>query len=80
METKIQKWGNSLGVRLPKSVTKSHSLEDGSLVRVSTNNEKIVIERVRVEKPTLEDLVGRITDLNMHGETIWGKPQGSEVW
>jgi antitoxin MazE len=80
METKIQKWGNSLGVRLPKSVTSSHALEDGSPVRVSTHNEKIIIERVKVAKPTLEDLVGRITDLNMHEETIWGKPQGNEVW
>ena len=77
MRGKVQKWGNSLAIRIPRLVAQQAGLEEGSVVEVvgSTNG-------VTVQKPreSLEELVSRITPENRHGETDWGPPVGNEVW
>jgi antitoxin MazE len=80
METKIQKWGNSLGVRLPKAVIESQSLGAGSMVRVSADAERIIIEKIPRQSPTIQALVAAITDDNQHEVIDWGAPRGNEVW
>jgi len=79
MVTQIAKWGNSLGLRLPKALAVEAQIEDGDTVDVSVQNGTIVI---RPAKPTyaLEDLVARITRKNRHDETDWGAPVGRESW
>jgi antitoxin MazE len=79
MTTRIAKWGNSLGLRLPKSVTQEAQLDEGDKVDVSVRAGAIVI---RPSRPTysLEELVSRITAANRHGESDWGAPQGRETW
>lgn len=79
MTTQIAKWGNSLGLRLPKSVTQEAQLDEGDRVDVSVKNGAIVI---RPSRPTysLDDLVSKITAKNRHDESDWGAPQGGEVW
>jgi antitoxin MazE len=80
MSTQIAKWGNSLGLRLPKSVAREAQLDDGDTVDVSVKDGAIV---VRPAKPTysLDDLVARITRRNRHGEADWGDaPVGRELW
>lgn len=68
--TRIAKWGNSLGLRLPKSVARQARLDDEDTVSVSVKNGAIV----RTAKPTysLDDLVAGITRRNRHSETDWG--------
>jgi len=75
----VAKWGNSLGVRLPKSVTLEADIDAGDAVDVSVENGAIVI---RPSRPTysLEELVGRITGRNRHGESDWGQAVGHETW
>lgn len=80
METKIQKWGNSLGVRLPKSITEDQALQAGSFVTVTQVDKKIIVERVCHKSPDLKDLVGQITSKNLHTEVDWGKSVGNEIW
>lgn len=80
METKIQKWGNSLGVRLPKSIATGQELEAGSVVKLSLLDKKIIIERVSKSTPTIKDLVSQITNSNLHAVVDWGKPRGKEIW
>lgn len=80
METKIQKWGNSLGIRLPKSVTQGHELAAGSVVRVTTKDKKIILERVEKPSATIDELVASITKDNLHQEINWGKARGNEIW
>jgi len=80
MGTKIQKWGNSLGVRLPKVVTDAQSLKAGSMVKVSSDAQKIVIEIIKTHSPRIQDLVANITDDNKHETVDWGMPQGKEIW
>ncbi len=80
METKIQKWGNSLGVRLPKSVTKSNFLSAGTVVKVSTDENRIIIEKQSPKPMTLKERVNLITPENLPNEVDWGRPRGKEIW
>ncbi len=77
--TQIAKWGNSLGLRLPKSVALEANLDEGDTVTVSVRNGAIVI---RPSRPTysLERLVAKITLRNRHDESDWGAPVGHETW
>jgi antitoxin MazE len=79
MTTRIAKWGNSLGLRLPKSVTQEAQLDEGDKVDVLVRGGAIVI---RPSRPTysLDELVSRITAANRHDESDWGAPQGGEAW
>ena len=79
MTTQVAKWGNSLGLRLPKSVAAEARLAEGDAVDVSVQNGAIVI-RPAGPAYTLDTLVARITPGNCHRETDWGRPVGTEVW
>jgi antitoxin MazE len=79
MKTTIQKWGNSLAVRLPKSITEQKSLREGLGVSVLLKNNKIVIEP-NAEDISLDSLLVTISSENMHSETDWGDIRGNEVW
>lgn len=77
--TQLSKWGNSLGLRLPKAVAREVQLGEGDTVQVSVDNGAIVI-RPSSPRYSLEELVPRITAKNRHSETDWGGPLGDEVW
>ncbi len=80
MIAKIQKWGNSLGVRIPKSVAQEARLQEGSSVEVRVEEGRLIIAPRNKRKYTFAELVDKITPENMHGETDWGPPVGKEVW
>jgi antitoxin MazE len=77
--TQISRWGNSLGLRLPKSVALEAQVDEGDRVDVSVKNGAIVI---RPSRPfySLEQLVAKITPQNRHDESEWGAPLGHEAW
>jgi len=75
----IAKWGNSLGLRLPKSVAREVHVDEGDTVEVSVDNGAIVIRPGR-RRYSLDELVGGITKHNRHRETDWGAPAGHEAW
>jgi antitoxin MazE len=79
MTTQVAKWGNSLGLRLPKAIALEAGLEAGDPVEVSVKGGAIVI---RPSRPTytLEQLVAKITPRNRHDESDWGAPAGGEAW
>ena len=77
--TQVSRWGNSLGLRLPKSVAQEAQLDEGDHVDVSVDNGVIVIRPSR-PRYSLDELVRRITPKNRHGENDWGTPAGHEVW
>ena len=79
MTTKLQKWGNSLGVRLPKEIIKKVGFRDGKSVSIKTIGKSIVITSFKKEE-TLDDLVSKITPENRYDELYWGPPVGNEVW
>jgi antitoxin MazE len=82
MSTKLQKWGNSLAVRIPDEVVEDAALRPGTEVTVRKVRNTVVITPTRAKKrPTLEELVAKITPENQH-EYQWEgiKPVGKEVW
>ena len=82
MVTKIQKWGNSQGLRLPKQVLEDARLAVGDDVVVTARDGMIVIapaRRVR-GKQSLKELVSRISEDYEPEEMDWGAPVGKEVW
>lgn len=80
METRIQKWGNSLGVRLPKDLINKTKLREGSCVKLVNKKNCILIESCAYEKPRLEELVRAIKPKNIHQENEWGNSYGKEAW
>ena len=82
MMTKIQKWGNSLGLRLAKQMLEDAHIAVGDEVDVTARDGLIVVgpaRRVR-GKRSLKELVARIPKNYKTEETDWGKPAGLEVW
>ena len=79
MRARITKWGNSLGVRIPKAVAKEVGLNEGANVEVRVSGRNLVLVPSRPEY-SLDDLVARITPKNRHRETDWGAPAGNESW
>lgn len=79
MKSKVQKWGNSLALRIPKPFALEIHLEEDSDVNVSLVNGQIVIEPLQKEY-TLEQLVAGITKKNIHHEVDYGPAQGNEIW
>jgi antitoxin MazE len=80
MITKIRKWGNSLGVRIPKSLATDVCVEDGCSVDLSIENGRLVIVPVAKDGRNLDELLNQITSQNLHGEFEFGKPVGREIW
>lgn len=79
MITKLQKWGNSQGVRIPKQVLDEVSLSEGDSVDISVNENTIIIKRLNsLKKYTLEELFAENHEKT--DEIDWGKPVGKEEW
>jgi antitoxin MazE len=79
-ETTVSKWGNSLAIRIPKSIAKEAQLSEGDNLRFDVNPDGVIVLRSTRKKYELSDLVSRITPKNRHSEMDWGKPLGNEVW
>jgi len=79
MTTVVAKWGNSLGLRLPKSVTQAAQISEGDSVEVTVEKGAILI---RPSKPaySLLDLVAKVTPSNRHDGNDWGAAVGRESW
>lgn len=80
MLQKIDRWGNSLGLRLPKVMTEQLSLNEGSSVVVTIEKNALVLRPQKKHSETLKQLLGRIAPNNLHGAVDWGKPRGKEIW
>jgi antitoxin MazE len=80
MRTRVQKWGNSLALRIPKSFALEVGLERESSVDVSLADGKLVITPVAGPKLTLEQLLARVTRDNIHHEVDTGPATGNETW
>lgn len=80
MQTKIQKWGNSLGLRIPKSFAEEVGVEAGSSVDLSVRDGDLVVSAARRRAYRLSDLLEGITADNLHDEVETGGPIGRELW
>ena len=82
MLTKIQKWGNSQGLRFTKALLHEARINVGDEVNVSIQEGRIIVEpmtKVR-GRYDLKDLVSRMPETYQVEEVDWGPPVGKEVW
>ena len=80
MKTRVQKWGNSLALRIPKSFAAEAGLREDAPVELSLVQGKVVIRPIAPEPPTLDELLRGVTDENLHGEWDTGPAVGRELW
>lgn len=82
MQAKIQKWGNSQGLRLTKDLLQSAGLEVGDEVEVSVKDGVLIIAPARKIRGRykIEDLVANIPENHQPEEVDWGERSGKEVW
>ena len=78
MEAMVQKWGNSLGIRIPNLIVREFSLKNGSVVNINDNGNEITIKPVK--KSRLSEMLNNINDQNIHGEITTTGPVGKEIW
>ena len=80
MKSRVQKWGNSLALRIPKSFASEAGLRENTPVELSLVKGKVVIQPLAPGPLTLEELLRGVTDENLHGEVNTGPAVGREAW
>jgi len=83
MRATVSKWGNSLGIRVPRDVAADLHLGEGSVVEIERRGDGYLIKptgRAPLKHYRLSDLVAKIRDESRPEELEWGPPRGSEVW
>lgn len=77
MQAVVQKWGNSLGLRIPSLWAKDNNVKNGSKVEVIAEKGKMII---LPQKKSLEDIMNLVTDENIHSEIKTFEAVGKEEW
>lgn len=77
MKSRLQKWGNSLAIRIHRSVVEDLHLQEGSSLEVKVHEGCLILTPSRAEDE-LAALLSQVTDENLHPEFDWGPPQGKE--
>jgi len=80
MLTKVQKWGNSLALRIPKAFARDAQLANDSLVEITMVEGRIIVTPVEAPTWTLDELLAGINKKNIHYEVDTGSAVGNEVW
>jgi len=80
MKSRVQKWGNSLALRIPKSFADEAGIQRETPVEVSCANGKLIITPIARPKPGLKQLLAKVTEENLHHEVDTGPAVGKEAW
>jgi antitoxin MazE len=80
MFAQVQKWGNSLALRIPKSLAVELGIEQNTVVEISQEAGRLVQSPIKPSIPTLEQLLEQIAPDNLHAEVDTGSPVGREIW
>jgi antitoxin MazE len=79
MTATIQKWGNSLALRLPKALATEAHIAEGRRVELVGTDEGVLANPRRKPRYRLAELLAGVTKKNIHLETDWGRPVGREI-
>ena len=80
MRVRVQKWGNSLALRIPKPFAEDAEVKEGAILNLSVIEGKLVAAPVQRKKFMLKQLLSKVTKSNIHRETDFGPPVGREIW
>ena len=79
MEARLQKWGNSDGIRIPSSILKSLGIKTNDIVNIAQEDDKIVISKQK-KHLTFEERLANCNSKEGTEPYDWGKPMGDEIW
>ena len=79
MKAKVQRWGNSLAIRIPKAYAADLRVEAGSVIDLDVVEAKLIVTP-EPQAPPLDALLAQVTPENVHAETDVGAAIGREVW
>ena len=80
MRVQVQRWGNSLALRIPTPFAEDAGVTAGTVVDVSVSKGRLIASPVAPRRVRLKDLLRRVNKKNLHGESDFGRPIGREVW
>ena len=80
MEIKLQKWGNSLGIRIPSSILKSQKLKENGVIELKEDENRIIITKQEGQTISLLERFKNYKGDNLAKEFTWDEPRGEEIW
>ena len=80
MTVTIQKWGNSQGVRIPKTVLNDLNLSEGQKLDIVIKDKTIVLKTAAKKRKTIQELFANYEGDYKQEEIDWGVPVGKEIW
>ena len=80
MEAKLQKWGNSNGIRIPNVLLKALNLKSNDIVKLEQVDDKIIITKSNNKKISLKERFNNYTGKNLAKEFEWDESVGNEIW
>ncbi len=80
MRSQVQKWGNSLALRIPKAVASHLGLSSGSELELSIEGDRLVVKPVSSWRERLKTMMEQVEDDQLHPEIDFGGPVGNEFW
>ncbi len=79
MQTKVKKWGNSLGLRIPRVYVDELKFHDGNVVDIKIAKDNLIIKPTKFSY-NLQELLSKITSENVHEAIDTGAEKGKEIW
>lgn len=79
MESRLQQWGNSSGIRIPKAYLEDLDLKSGDKVNIESDKGKIIITKVK-EEISLKERIDKYNGLNLCDDFKWDAAKGKELW
>jgi antitoxin MazE len=80
MHVRVQKWGNSLALRIPKPLAEDAEVREGTVLNLAVSEGKVVATPVEKRKLTLKQLLSKVTRKNLHRKIDYGAAVGREIW
>ena len=80
MEVKLQKWGNSYGIRIPITLLKALNLKANDIIDIIQENDRIIVSKSKNNKVSLADKFKDYNGKNLSKEFEWNKAIGKEIW
>ncbi|MEW6128127.1 MAG: AbrB/MazE/SpoVT family DNA-binding domain-containing protein [Acidobacteriota bacterium] len=79
MQVKLEKSGEDIALKIPKSIAAKSKIKQSSVVNLSVVDGNIIVKPVTEKEYTLEELLKGVTRKNIHKETDFGNPAGKEL-
>ena len=80
MHVRVQKWGNSLAIRIPKPLAEDAEVKEGTVLNLAVSEGKVVAAPVQIKKTSVKQLLAKVTRKNLHAEVDFGPSVGREIW